>query len=185
MPGYVLTGTPGAGKTAMLRLLESHGHVVVEEAATDVIALQRALADELPWNGSEFIDKIVTLQRMREAGARAVGSEVVFFDRSPVCTLALSRYAGLAPSGLLTEEVDRVIADAVYEQTVFFVRNLGFVQPTAARRISFDDALRFERIHEETYRELGFRLVEVPAGPLLDRVDLVQQTVRPLTSDYG
>src|SRR6185295_12419135 len=109
MPSYVLTGTPGAGKTAMLRFLESSGHAVVEEAATDVIALQHALADETPWNDAALIDKIVTLQRMREASTGAAGSEVVFFDRSPVCTLALSRYADLAPSRLLTEEVDRVI----------------------------------------------------------------------------
>jgi predicted ATPase len=75
-----------------------------------------------------------------------------------------------------------VLTEAVYEQNVFFVRNLGFVAPTAARRISFDDALRFERIHEETYRELGFQLVEVPAGPLHDRVDLVLSTIDRLSS---
>jgi len=43
MPGYILTGSPGAGKTAVLRLLEISGYVVVEEAATDVIALENAL----------------------------------------------------------------------------------------------------------------------------------------------
>ncbi len=59
----------------------------------------------------------------------------------------------------------------------FFIRNQGFVAPTAARRISFEDSLRFERIHEQTYAELGFRLVEVPAGPLADRVALIRQTV--------
>jgi predicted ATPase len=183
MARYVLTGTPGAGKTAMLRLLESTGHVVVEEAATDVIALQQALADETPWNDPAFIDKIVTLQRMRQVGRQTVASETVFFDRSPVCTLALSRYAGLAPSRLLTEEVARVTAGAVYERSVFFVRNLGFVQPTAARRISFDDSLRFERIHEQTYLELGFELVDVPAGPIAERADLVLRTVDRLTAD--
>jgi predicted ATPase len=185
MPSYVLTGTPGAGKTAMLRLLESSGHLVVEEAATDVIALQQALADETPWNDAVFIDRIVTLQRMREVRARHADGTRVFFDRSPVCTLALSRYAELAPTRLLTEEVDRVLADAVYEPTVFFVRNLGFVEPTAARRINLDDAMRFERIHEQTYRELGFQLVDVPAGPLQDRVTLVLRTVEGLTGDCG
>jgi hypothetical protein len=45
MPGYILTGTPGAGKTAILRLLEVNGHAVVEEAATDAIAL----SNEEPW----------------------------------------------------------------------------------------------------------------------------------------
>lgn len=40
MPAYILTGAPGAGKTAILRLLEANGYPVVEEAATDVIPTQ-------------------------------------------------------------------------------------------------------------------------------------------------
>jgi predicted ATPase len=35
---YVVTGAPGAGKTAIIRQLEIDGFGVVEEAATDVIA---------------------------------------------------------------------------------------------------------------------------------------------------
>jgi predicted ATPase len=58
---------------------------------------------------------------------------------------------------------------------VFFIRNQGFVRATAARRISFEDSLVFERIHEQTYRDLGFRLVDVPAGPLADRVAVIKR----------
>ena len=81
MPKFILTGTPGAGKTAVLRLLELHGHVVVEEAATDVIALEQSMHLATPWNEPAFIEKIVALQAMREAGVRAVDTETVFFDR--------------------------------------------------------------------------------------------------------
>ena len=35
MPAYILTGAPGAGKTAALRHLETDGYAVVEEAATE------------------------------------------------------------------------------------------------------------------------------------------------------
>lgn len=177
MPGYILTGAPGAGKTAVLRLLELSGHVVVEEAATDVIALDRALGRDEPWQDRAFIDKITALQQQRQSAARATGSDPVFFDRSPVCTLALSRYLGFPASPLLAREIDRVIAQRVYETTVFFIRNQGFVQATAARRISLEESLVFEQVHQEVYGELGFRLVEVPAGPLTERVALIQQTV--------
>jgi len=95
-----------------------------------------------------------------------------------MCMLALSRYLGLATSPLLAREVDRVMAEGAYETTVFFIRNQGFVRPTPARQISFQDSLAFERLHEQVYRELGFQLVEVPAGPLADRVALIKQTVR-------
>jgi predicted ATPase len=109
MPAYVLTGAPGAGKTAVLRMLETLGYAVVEEAATDVIALENALGCAEPWRDAGFADKIVALQRQR--------------------------------------------------------------------RISFEDSLAFEQLHEQVYRDLGFRLVDVPAGPLAARVALVRQAV--------
>jgi predicted ATPase len=177
VPSYILTGTPGAGKTAVLRLLEASGYPVVEEAATDVIALGNALGRAEPWHEPDFIDKVITLQRHRQDSVRAAGCTAVFFDRSPVCTLALSRYLGFTPSPLLNAEVSRVLAEGTYEPIVFFIRNQGFVQPTAARQISFEDSLVFERLHEQTYHDLGFQLVEVPAGPLADRVKLIRQTV--------
>lgn len=175
MPRYILTGTPGAGKTVVLRLLERHGYAVVEEAATDVIALETVLGNEQHWTDPSFVDTILTLQRRREQSAPA--EETVFFDRAPVCTLALSRHLGFAPSPLLLAEIERITTDRVYAPTVFFIRNLGFVRPTEARRISFADSLDFERTHERTYRELGFDLVDVPRGPVTDRVALIRAAI--------
>ena len=174
MSRYVLTGAPGSGKTAVLRRLETAGFAVVEEAATDVIALQQALGVEEPWQDPAFIERIVELQRRRQLGA---GDGLTFYDRSPVCTLALSRYLGIAAPPQLLAELDRTRVDRVYEPAVFFVRNLGFVRPTAARRITFEESLAFERIHEETYRERGFTIIDVPAGPLEVRVALVHDAV--------
>ncbi|MEV4728739.1 AAA family ATPase [Saccharopolyspora sp. NPDC049426] len=180
MPSYILTGAPGAGKTAILRRLEVEGHVVVEEAATDVIALEQALDRGEPWKEDRFIDKVVALQQQRQNATRATATTTttaVFFDRSPVCTLALSHYLGFTPSRRLTEEVDRVVSTNAYASTVFFVRNQGFVETTAARQIGLEDSLVFEQLHEEMYRELGFRLVDVPAAPLEERAALVRQVV--------
>jgi predicted ATPase len=172
MPSYILTGAPGAGKTALLRLLERAGHDVVEEAATDVIALEHALGEAEPWARPDFTSKIVALQRARQLGRPPSGG-TVFFDRSPVCTLALSRFLRRPVPASLAAELDRLAAGQIYEPAVFFVRNLGFVTRTAARRISFADSLEFEKMHEQSYSELGFELIEVPAGPLADRAALV------------
>lgn len=177
MPSYVLTGAPGAGKTAILRLLEVSGYPVVEEAATDVIALGNALGHAEPWHDPDFIDRVIALQRQRNDAIRAPEGATVFFDRSPACTLALSRYLGFTTSKLLDDEVSRVVAEGTYEPMVFFIRNQGYVRATAARQISLADSLVFERLHEQVYRDLGFELVEVRAGPLADRVALIRQTV--------
>jgi predicted ATPase len=178
MPAYILTGTPGAGKTAILRQLEINGHTVIEEAATDVIALHQALGQPEPWRDPAFVDQVLTLQRKRQPAAGA--PDIAFVDRSPVCTLALCRYSVLpAPQDLL-EEIERMLGEHSYERTAFFIRNQGFVRATAARRINFAESLVFEQIHEQAYRESGFDLVEVPAAPLPVRVAIIVQTIERL-----
>ena len=68
---------------------------------------------------------------------------------------------------------------------MFFIRNQGSVENTAARRISFAESLDFERVHEGTYRDLGFRLVDVPAGPLAGRVALIERVIGTAAGGYG
>jgi len=88
MRRFIITGAPGAGKTAIIGQLEFDGFSVVEEAATDVIA---------------------GLQRDRQIRASYQPDEVQFHDRCAVCT--------------------------------------------NARRITFEETVRFEKIHEQTYGE--------------------------------
>lgn len=177
MPGYILTGAPGSGKTALLRHLEIDGYPIVEEAATDVIALDQALGRPEPWCEPDFADRVLDLQQRRRRRADVHADLVVFHDRSPVYTLALCRHLGMTPPPALLDEVERMTTDRRYERIVFFVRNQGFVEATPARRISFEESLVFERVHELTYREAGFDLVDVPAGPLPTRVAAIKRAV--------
>ncbi len=174
---YIITGAPGAGKTTIVTALRERGYAVVDEAATDVNLRYHAMGRDEPWREAGFVDAIVALQRDREALPVPPGTAVQVFDRSPICTLALSRYLGRPVTPLLAAEVDRIVAGRAYQPTVFFVRLLGFLTPTAVRRISYADAVRFERLHEEAYREHGFELVDVPPGTPGDRVRLVESTM--------
>ena len=149
---------------------------MVEEAATDVIALQQAQGIEEPWTYPWFIDAVVDLQRRR---LRASGelADVQFHDRSVVCTAALAAYLGHPVSRALAGELERIRTEAIFQKRVFFIRNLGFITPTEARRISFEETLRFERTHEETYRDLGFEIVSIKPGHLLDRAAAIKAAI--------
>jgi predicted ATPase len=177
MQRFILTGAPGSGKTSVLLHLQRSGHAVVAEAATDVIAAEHASGTDEPWMDAAFIDKIIDLQRARQLAAAS--ARVQFFDRSPVCTLALARYLGHPESPALARELARIAEAAIYQPTVFFVRLLGSIEPTAARRITYAESLEFERLHENVYRELGYRLIDVPAMSVALRASLVARNVVP------
>jgi len=140
MKRFILTGPPGAGKTAVLRQLDREGFGVVEEAATDVIALEQANGVTEPWTNAAFIDRVVDLQRIRQIRAATAPDVVQFHD----------------------------------QRRVFFIHTMGFIRPTEARRISFEEAQRFERVHEKTYREHGFEIVPIGAGSVLDRAATIR-----------
>jgi predicted ATPase len=177
MKRFVLTGAPGAGKTAIIRQLELDGCSVVEEAATDVIALQQAQGIAEPWTHSSFIDSVADLQRRRLIRGSREPDEIQFHDRSAVCTAALALYLGHPISDALALDLERIRTEAIYQNRVFFIQNLGFIKPTAARRISFEETLRFERVHEETYRNFGFEIVSVEPGSVLDRVAAIKAAI--------
>jgi predicted ATPase len=174
MRRFIITGAPGAGKTAILRQLELDGFSVVEEAATDIIAAAQARGTAQPWTDPAFIDAIAHLQHDRQIRASLEPHGVQFHDRCVVCTAALALYLGYPFSPFLTGELERVKKEALYQSRVFFVRNLGFVRPTEARRISLEDTLRFEKIHEDLYRDFGFELFSVEPGSLEKRVNTIK-----------
>ena len=178
MRRFIITGAPGAGKTAIIRQLELDGFSVVEEAATDVIAAAHARGTAEPWMQTSFIDVIASLQRERQLRASCQPVDVQFHDRCAVCTVALAVYLGYPISRVLASELQRIREGAIYQDRVFFVRHLGFVTPTEARRISFEDTVRFEQIHEETYRDFGFELISVEPGPLMERVSRIKAAIR-------
>jgi predicted ATPase len=177
MQRYILTGAPGAGKTVLIRALERAGIAVVEEAATDVIALVTAQGVDEHWRDPSFIEDIVALQIRRQRRADAWPDDLVIFDRSPICTLALCEYAGRDPPEILVAEMERIEREAVFERRVLFVHNLGFVTPTEARRISFEETVRFEAIHADVYRRLGYELIDLPAGAVDARLALAIDAV--------
>ena len=176
MKRYILTGTPGCGKTSILRSLEVAGYTVVEEAATDVIALQQADGVAEPHTRASFIDDIINLQKLRQMRIADV-SGIQFYDRSPICTYALSVWLGFPISTTLANEMERIQKAQIYQKQIFFIENLGFCEPSAARRITFEDSLRFEKVHEETYTSFGYECVKIAPRELSARVDQIKRYV--------
>ena len=181
MRRYILTGTPGAGKTSILLELERRGHPVAHEAATDVIARATRAGVDRHWEQPSFIDQILAVQRERQAATTTPGSGVQFYDRSPICTPALAEYLGHPAPATLVAEIERLGSECFYEREAFFVHDLGFVERTDARQITYEESVEFEDVHVATYESRGYRLINVPRGTVANRADVIESAVRSWT----
>lgn len=177
MKRYILTGTPGSGKTSLIRSLELQGYAVVEEAATAIIALEQTRGIAKPWEDAAFVDNIIRLQRQRQQQTTSSQHSIQFYDRSPLCTLALSRYLQYLTSDLLADEIERITREHIYERRVFFIRSLGFCAPTSARTITQQQAEEFEQVHWEVYRSYGYECIDVPPGSVDGRRKIILQAI--------
>jgi len=173
MRRFILTGAPGAGKTVLIRELERLGYPIVEEAATDVIALEQARGNLRPHEQPNFIEKIVHLQTLRTKSATQ--GSLQFHDRSVICTAALAEFLGYPIPPLLDRAIRGARED--FERQVFFVRLLGFMHNTEARRISLEDSIRFETVHEAVYRRFGYTLNYVQAADIDARTAMILASV--------
>lgn len=165
MKRIILTGAPGAGKTVLIRELERLGHAVVEEAATDLIALEQARGNLRPHEHPEFIEKIMQLQLMR---LKSACGSLQFHDRSLVCTAALAEFLGFPIPAALDEAI--LSTRELFEPRVVFVRLLDFIRKTDARQISLEASRQFEVVHETVYRRYGFALLDVQPADIDTRI---------------
>ncbi|HEX2145382.1 MAG TPA: AAA family ATPase, partial [Glycomyces sp.] len=141
--------------------------------ATDLIAAAQTEGEDAPWQRASFSEQIAALQRDRQREADALPGPVQYFDRSPVCTLALTCYTRQPVGPVLAAELDRITADAIYQRRVLFLDLLGFVIPTEVRRIDLDEAQRFEQCHVDAYTEHGYTIERIPAADPAARAALI------------
>lgn len=170
MKRYILSGTPGSGKTSIIQNLKLKGFETIDEAATDVIAQQQKMGIREPWKRHAFIDSVLNLQQERLENAQ---SNLQFYDRSPICTYALSLFLDFPISNHLLNVIKNNLQQKTYEMDVFFVENLGFIKNTDARKISFENALRFEKMHLDAYEKFGYNLIFIQAGRIDERTSFI------------
>jgi predicted ATPase len=125
-----------------------------------------------------FIERITLLQRERREDPVSPGATAQVHDRSAVCTLARAHHLRRPVPPVLDAEIARVTEAGSFDRRVFFVRPLGFLQSTEVRRISYEESLVFERLHETEYLRLGFEIVAVPVGPAADRAAAIDAHIR-------
>lgn len=167
---FAVTGGPGAGKTTLLEALAARGLHTVAESARAIIARRRAAGQSPRPPGDAFGREML---RMDVENYRAAPDGcAVLFDRGVVD--ALSMIAELAEAEL-REHLDAF----PYHPRVFVLPPWRAIYITDAERDhDFAHAVRVHDGLRAWYARCGYEPVEVPRGPLEQRVAFVLEALR-------
>ncbi len=172
---FILTGPPGAGKTALLNVLSARNVTVVPEPARRILAEQRSFDGPGVPDADPALFSALLLSRAVDDHRRRSGrNTVTFFDRGIPDCIAYARLFGVDDG-----PARRAAGIYQYNSIVFFAPPWRDIYgQDDERKMTFDQASQFGGLMYEAYCALGHTLVELPLSPLHDRADFVLDKVR-------
>lgn len=169
MQPIIITGGPGAGKTTLLNAMGQKGFLVFPEVSRTLIQQQSRLEGGiLPWTDLPRFAGLC-LDMMSEQRCQAVkGTIPAFVDRAIGDICAYLEIGGEAVADHYLE------AAKGYYPTVFFCApHADIYVRDDERPHSFEEAGQIHCQLLETYRQLGYEVVEVPWGTVEERAGWV------------
>lgn len=165
---FVMTGGPGAGKSALLAALAGRGHAVVAESARAIIRDRKARGLSPRPAPVEFAQAILRMDVDRYVAAPVQG--LVFFDRGIPDALGMLHETGFLPEN----ERERYLRTYRYSQSAFVLPPWEEIYHTDDERDqTFGDAVRVYDGLCRWYRSCGFELVIVPKATIEERCDFL------------
>lgn len=168
---FVLTGGPGAGKSAVIDALARAGHAHSREAGRAVIQDQVTRGGRaLPWiDPAAFAELMLEfeLRSYREAQGQ---SGLVFFDRGVPDIVGYLRLSGLP----VPAHVDNAARTYRYNRRVFILAPWREIfRQDSERKQDFAEAVRTYEMMVQTYAGYGYELIEVPLASVEERVRFI------------
>lgn len=169
---HILTGVPGAGKSAILDGLGA-GVYLVPEPAREVIAEQRASGGTGTSEQDPALFVHLLLARSIDKRAAAIESDAstALFDRGVPDCIAYAVALGVDPAPGVA-----AAARYRYHPEVLLLEPWEQIYVTDDERtMSFDDTIPFHAALVDAYERSGYTVVTVPKGSIDDRVAFVRE----------
>lgn len=164
----VITGAPSSGKTTLIHHLSQMGYRTAPEVARNYIRHllihNHSTLSEIKNNTLDLQRKILTIMLERERQLPA--KDPIFFDRGIPDSAAYFRYHHLD---------DQHVINACRHQRykrIFYCHGL----PVVRDAVRDEDDLAAKRIGEliyDVYIELGYKLIELPAVSVEERMKII------------
>lgn len=172
---FILTGGPGAGKSALIEALRRSSYAASVEAGRGIIQHQTAIGGRaLPWTDPQLFAEMMLSWEMRSYDIAQTEAGAVFFDRGVPDVAGYLRLMGLP----VPEHVRKAVDVFRYNRRVFIAPPWQeiFCQDRE-RKQDFDEAVRTYDALVATYTEYGYELVEIPRAPIPERVKFILQNM--------
>ena len=172
---FVLTGGPGSGKSALIEALRQSGHGASVEAGRGIIQDQVAIGGRaLPWDDRALFAEMMLCWEMRSHHMAQQQTGLVFFDRGVPDVVAYLGLVGLP----VPAHAQKAVEAFRYNRCVFIAPPWPEIfQQDRERKQDFDEAVRTYDALVATYKPHGYELVEIPRGPVEERVRFILQSV--------
>lgn len=174
MRHLVLTGAPGAGKTALQQAAADAGMAISPEVARAILQQPGGMtlrdSDPLAFAMAMLEGHLAEYRRFADHPSP------VLFDRG------FPDVAGfLALSGLpIPDTVDTVCRNLRYDGTIFRAPAWSAIYRQDAERIQdFGEAVASDRVVSAAWRSYGYRLVDLPLAPVAERLAFVAAHATP------
>ncbi len=170
MQRVVLTGGPGAGKTATLDVLQERGYEIGTDAPRSIIRTRKDAGlsprpDPLTFARQVFEREVETY--------RSAQRSPFFFERGVV-----EAVASLSAAGALQEDdVNRLLEAYRYQEIFIFPPWEEIYRMDDERDHTFDHSVRVYEATLMFYRQHGYEPIEVPRDTVAQRVEFVLDAV--------
>jgi predicted ATPase len=169
-----LSGAAGTGKTTLIEALERRDYAVHHEYSRQLIQESIALgSDVLPWDNLDAFTNAVVQKRWEHFLDGSKGSQMVFYDRTPIDSLA---YYGQNPSDWHSDWIS-VCEKLVYGKVFITPPWREIYKVDQERWETFEHV---EEVHSDlmaAYRHFGYEPIEIPFGSVEERISFIEQTL--------
>ena len=164
---FVITGPPCAGKTTVLKALENSGFPVIHENGRFIIesALEAGFTTTEIFAGQQLLQETILKAKILAHLKNPTERLTILEDGIPE-SLAYFRTEKLDTKNLMH------IFDVFRYQKVFYLDALPLINDPA-RPHSQEKTNLLGEMKKQIHLELGYEVIEIPAVPLPERIDLI------------
>ena len=169
---HIITGAPCSGKTTVIKEIEQRGIRVIHEVARAYIDRQLGKGlrlDQIKADMLQFERHILHAKvRIEDSLTK---TDPVFFDRGVPDSIAYYNLEGLDPAEPLKH------SRRTRYRRIFFFERFDFLND----KVRSEDEMIAARLNDlllKAYGEIGYDITMVPVMPVIDRVDLVLESIK-------